>query len=655
MTETTQIKAKKNDLSKCCIHEAHKGQENPPRASFNYFGITKPIYCGDHKKESMVNVNNKKCAFIDNNGVKCGKVPVFNFPDKKVGLYCAADKLPGMIDVTKPPCEICGKSHPSFNFPGKNNGIRCADHPEPGMIDVKHKKCEKCNKLAPSYNYPGETIAKFCAKDAEEGMIRVVGKMCESCNKKRPIFNYPTEQSGIRCKACILPGMINLERLICINEDCDDSASYNIKGQYPRYCKECATSDMVNTRDKFCQHIFEDGAECTKHPSFNIIGQKTLLFCADHKTPNMVNIKHPNCTHPKCQRKASHGFENIKKPIFCSFHAIADTIDLKHIYCDCGELAYYNLPEQRSPLYCGLCKTTEMVKVINISKPCKHPSCTITPKFNYPGETERLFCNRDKLPGMVNLDNKITECIYGFCDNIPLFNDPKKKAIYCSIHKLPTMINLELSKKCSSENCIYPPITSLNDIYYCLNHYPDKAAVSIHRNECSICDLAPNNLICSNCKEQKHRKEWETVCYLKRKINLKPILDSNEPVKECSKRRPDIFYDCSEHVVIVEVDEDQHRKYLHECECARISEIVGSIGGKSVTVIRYNPDKIKNNGKEIVIPKSERLEKLVEITKHELNLTQHNFQVKLIQLFYDDNYENYLPYKLEDITDIVAF
>lgn len=87
--------------------------------------------------------------------------------------------------------------------------------------------------------------------------------------------------------------------------------------------------------------------------------------------------------------------------------------------------------------------------------------------------------------------------------------------------------------------------------------------------------------------------------------------------------------------------------------CARINEIVSGIGGKSVIFIRYNPDMIKNK-KKINIDASERLYNLVKVIKEELVVDYDNFVVKMIQLYYNDDYDIYQYKKEENITDIVA-
>ena len=103
----------------------------------------------------------------------------------------------------------------------------------------------------------------------------------------------------------------------------------------------------------------------------------------------------------------------------------------------------------------------------------------------------------------------------------------------------------------------------------------------------------------------------------------------------------DIYFELNKHCIIVEVDEHQHNTYEDSCECARINEIVNGIGGKSIIIIRYNPDIIKNNGKQINVKQSERIDCLVRIIKEELIKEYDKFVVKIIQLYYNDNYEKY--------------
>lgn len=122
----------------------------------------------------------------------------------------------------------------------------------------------------------------------------------------------------------------------------------------------------------------------------------------------------------------------------------------------------------------------------------------------------------------------------------------------------------------------------------------------------------------------------------------------------CSKKRPDIYFELPTHCVIVEVDEHQHKTYQDLCECARLNEIVNGIGGKPIVIIRFNPDNFKNQGKSLNSPMETRLNLLVKTIKTQLIKTHDKFSVKLIQLFYDDDYQVYKPVKKENITKLVS-
>lgn len=51
---------------------------------------------------------------------------------------------------------------------------------------------------------------------------------------------------------------------------------------------------------------------------------------------------------------------------------------------------------------------------------------------------------------------------------------------------------------------------------------------------------------------------------------------------------------------------------------------------------------------------AERLDMLVETIKRELTIVPESFEVKLIQLYYNDAYEIYQDVKEEDLTTIVC-
>jgi hypothetical protein len=145
------------------------------------------------------------------------------------------------------------------------------------------------------------------------------------------------------------------------------------------------------------------------------------------------------------------------------------------------------------------------------------------------------------------------------------------------------------------------------------------------------------------------------VQFLRREIHTPFRYDTADMLQGCSRRRPDICFDTLDtHCVIVEVDENQHRNYADVCECARISEIVGGIGGRPIVFIRYNPDTVRRKGRICNPEPAERAALLKETVRRELMTVPKTFCVRVVQLWFDDMFDVYHPLKEEDITNIVA-
>ena len=643
------------------IRKYHKPEESdilPRRAIFNFPEQTGCRYCFVHKTELMVDKNSKKCN-------KCGKRAAnFNYPGSVGGIRCAKCREPEMMNVVANLCD-CGKA-PSFGMPDDKAPSKCSKCKTFGMVDIKHEKCEWINENnqrcpnSATFNLPGNKTPKFCHIHASDDMRSVRHKSdCPGANGEgctgRSTYNLPTEKRPIYCRIHKSEEMINVRDEKCLGKDniaCPNHPKYNFPGQKRLYCSAHKIDGMVNVCAKRCLGKMDDGTPCQSNgPSFNKMGLSPA-YCLNHRSPEMIDVKHARCQD--CLTFATFNYKGNKTPVKCSTHRLQDMISTKHKYCEqCDELAGYNYTGMK-PI---LCRTHRMVGMIRVGqKICEDPSCDNGPRYNLPGETVRRFCINHKETCMVNLDIKITECIIENCPNLPRFNYRNKKPIYCDHHKLPEMIDLEQSKKCCVVDCIDPPISSINENYYCTTHYPDRVALSVFNRECRICCLAPNNFLCSECKLRNRPRDKEQCvakCLLTN-INQTPVLNRMLSAKECSKRRPDVYYSCNQHVVIVEIDEDQHRRYDPTCECARISEIVGAIGGRAVTIIRYNPDKIKSEGHVINVPSEDRLKRLVSVVKTELNAVPTEFKVKLIQLYYDGDEEIYESYKEEDITTQVA-
>lgn len=64
----------------------------------------------------------------------------------------------------------------------------------------------------------------------------------------------------------------------------------------------------------------------------------------------------------------------------------------------------------------------------------------------------------------------------------------------------------------------------------------------------------------------------------------------------CSKRRPDLLVDMGTHVVIVEIDEQQHTDYDTTCEQVRNMNLWEDVQCRPIVFIRFNPDKYTKGG-----------------------------------------------------------
>jgi len=85
-----------------------------------------------------------------------------------------------------------------------------------------------------------------------------------------------------------------------------------------------------------------------------------------------------------------------------------------------------------------------------------------------------LYCSTHKLEGMINVKDKT--CIYPNCKTRPIYNiENEKKALYCYTHKLEGMVDIK-HKTCIYPNCKIIPIYNIEGqtkALYCYTHKLD--------------------------------------------------------------------------------------------------------------------------------------------------------------------------------------
>jgi hypothetical protein len=284
----------------------------------------------------------------------------------------------------------------------------------------------------------------------------------------------------------------------------------------------------------------------------------------------MINIFENKCIEEGCYKSPCYNLPNLKKRLYCTDHKKDGMINIVSKICEfegCTIQAKYNNPGEKTVRFCVTHKDGQMIHQ-NITY-CKEEGCKTSPTFNFPGNPSK-YCDKHKKEGMINvLDRRCKEC-----DTIASYNFPNMKKDYCAKHKKIGMTNI-YGKICKSSFC---EINLKNDKYkgYCLHCFihlfPDE---KISRNYCT--------------------KERSVTTFIK---NIFPNYDwiFNKTIPDgCSKRRPDIYLDLGSHVLIVEIDENQHIDYGCSCETKRLMELSQDILYRPLICIRFNPDSYQDH------------------------------------------------------------
>lgn len=467
----------------------------------------------------------------------CTKSASQNFPGLKKRIFCSSHKLDSMINVTRVLCaENNCNTMPNFNYPDLKIGKYCTIHKLEGMVDVINKKCkiDNCNKI-PCYNYDGEIIAEYCSKHKLETMI--------------DIKNYK-----------------------CIHQGCNKLANFNLENMLkPQYCNKHKSDNMVNIKNRKCKF---NG--CNTIPTFNTIENSIGIYCKEHKLENMVNVVSKKCIEDGCNKNPNFNYEGETSAKYCLIHKKINMININSKRCQydgCAKIPSFNYKGESTGKYCFIHKLDLMINVIcNI---CEHDGCNIQASYNFENLKPR-FCTLHKSLYMINIMNKTCAC--DGCSKIPNFNyEGNLPAIYCYDHKLDGMIDVK-HLKCNTNLC-----------YTRQNPNPQLLG---HCTRCFI-HLYPESNLFRNFKI----KERHTTDFIKYNFSNLSYVIYDGQTGGCSKRRPDVYIDLLTHIIIIEIDENQHKKYETTCEVLKMNQLFEDFGFRPIIFIRFNPDTYINKYK----------------------------------------------------------
>jgi len=451
-------------------------------------------------------------------------------------------------------------------------------------------KC-RCGKKRPYFNFESETKAICCNDCKEPGMINIKDRKCR-CGKKIPSFNFESETKAICCNDCKEPGMIDIKHRKC---RCGKKRpNFNFESETKAICcNDCKESGMIDIKNRKCR--------CGKKiPYFNFESETKAICCNDCKEPGMIDIKNRKC---RCGKKQPcFNFESETKAICCNDCKKPGMIDIKHRKCLCGK-----------------------------KQPC----------FNFESETKAICCNNCKEPGMINIKHRKCLCgtraSYGFPRNFPKM---------CVQHKQEGMISKPRAR--CLKNCKEPAEYGIQRPIHCIAH-KDENDINLVERKCINCgkiDVLTEDNVCINfCSKEEEYKIYQKQQKVKETRVGKLLTDKfGEPNTHdkiidsvCGKddrSRPDFVYNCNTHIVIVEVDEHQHRNNCSVGEINRMKNLFFAYEGTPVVFIRYNPDNFVFRGKKGDIPQGKREDVLLKWVDKAIN-TLPNFSLSVVHLFYD--------------------
>jgi hypothetical protein len=155
--------------------------------------------------------------------------------------------------------------------------------------------------------------------------------------------------------------------------------------------------------------------------------------------------------------------------------------------------------------------------------------------------------------------------------------------------------------------------------------------IDVKHKKCEKCNkirVNDNYIYCASCDDEKRNIK-------KHEYRVRDVLEENN-YKFYHNRRvningdihyyPDFLFELKEYIIILEVDEKQHRRYCSKKELKRMADIKQKLD-KKVKFIRYNPD-LKG------IKMEEKEEILLKTLNEWMNKSILEFNEEIVYLFY---------------------
>ena len=345
--------------------------------------------------------------------------------------------------------------------------------------------------------------------------------------------------------------------------------------------------------------------DCDKSPSFGLEMGKPI-YCATHKLPVMWNVVSLMCEFGECRTVPSFG---IDRPRYCSIHKTDDMTNFHMKRCktsECQRAALYALVGNK-PELCSTHATTGMIDVVN--QRCSDADCSTFASYGFPAQS-RTACAQHKVVGMIMLQN--SKCVKAGCGNPATHGIGNAK--WCEVHALPTHQNL-VERKCTSCGLLNI-LDADNKCVSCGTSYTAAEKITLQKQKevKAVLDADPD-LNKYEFYDQRIRVEQDVLC--------------------TTTHKPDFAWDQVTHLVVLEVDESQHRGPNYQCEKKRMRALAED-SMRPVVFVRFNPDMYKING---VVQRSGYCERYSQLKKWLMYVFEpENVKgvIDVIYLYYND-------------------
>ena len=458
----------------------------------------------------------------------------------------------------------------------------------------------------------------------------------------------------LRCYACRDATDAHATNPVCVEGGCMVSASFGLPGSGRagrRHCIEHKTDDEVDVKHRTCE---EPG--CSTLPSYGQPGSGNAgaRHCKAHMTNGEVNVVSRTCEEPGCSTLPSFGLPGSGKAgaRHCAAHKTDDEVDVKNRTCEepgCSTKPSYGQPGsgKAGARHCKAHMTDGEVDVV--TRTCEEPGCSTQPSYGPPGSGKAgaRHCKDHMTDGEVDVKHRT--CEEPGCSTRAFCGLVGQAATLCGPHADSVCGSVAYPRRL----CAVPRCRSLGThALLCdasrLGGLRSKAASSrrwcdAHADQapgptvdfvsrpcgaCALPDVLLPNGLCATCQPDPQtgrpptrrlllQRQVESAIRARLDPPLLALLESVDTVPDqlrgCTRRRPDLLFQCGTHAVVLEVDEEQHRcaasgggSHTPECEQARMAEVTellwqatGCADGYGVHWLRFNPSAYRPAGQGI--------------------------------------------------------